>query len=213
MFKEFVEVKPLVWFIIGLVVVAFLVFMYSKSKKNNGTAGRLYTQRVIYGGLSIALAFVLSYIRFYHWPQGGSITPASMLPMFLFAFMFGPVAGIIAGIAYGFLQFIQDPYVVHWAQVLLDYPLAFGAMGIAGLYRKNLAVSSFIGGFGRFFMHFLSGAIFFGQYAPEGMNVFVYSLSVNGVLIGTEVIICIAVAIALQCSPVLGEVRKTIKLN
>jgi len=141
-------------------------------------------------------------------PQGGTITPASMLPMILFAVVFGPVAGMIAGVGYGLLQLIQDPYVVHWAQLLLDYPLAFGAIGMAGLSRNNIPVAVLIGGFGRFLMHFISGFVFFGSYAPPGSNVIMYSLVYNGVSIGVEVGICLVVSFLPVISTALNRIRK-----
>jgi len=192
MFEKLTELKAVTIFILVALIGISLFLAYSgKSKKTN-------TKILVYGGLCIAMSFVLSYIRLYRWPQGGSITPGSMLPMFIFAYIFGAKAGIIAGVAYGFLQFIQDPYVVHWAQVLLDYPVAFAAMGFAGLNRKHLPVSVLIGGFGRFLAHFVSGFIFFGEYAPEGMNPVWYSFTVNFLLIGVETAICFAIALIPQ---------------
>lgn len=187
MFSKLLELKPITWTILAALVITAGIFIYlGKNRKKT----RFDTRMLVYGSLCISLSFVLSYIRLYRFPQGGSITPASMLPMFFFALVFGPIPGIIAGFAYGFLQLIQDPYVIHWAQMLLDYPLAFGAMGFAGLYPKNLGIASLIGGFGRFLMSFLSGVIFFASYAPEGMNVYWYSLTVNGLIIGTDTLIC-----------------------
>lgn len=191
-FKKFGEFKEVTLIVLALLIlVPVSIILLKKMKKLQTDSTRV----VVYGGLCIALSFVLSYVRLYHWPQGGSVTPASMLPMIFFAVAFGPVAGIVAGIAYGFLQLIQDPYVVHWAQLFLDYPLAFGAIGLAGLYRNNLPVSTLIGGAGRFAMHFISGIIFFGSYAPEGMNVMLYSLMVNGLVIGTDTLICVVVSL------------------
>lgn len=165
MFAKLLELKPVTWAILlALMGSAGLLIYLGKNRKNT----TFNTRIIVYGSLCIALSFVLSYIRLYRFPQGGSITPASMLPMFIFAVIFGPIPGIIAGFAYGFLQLIQDPYVIHWAQLFLDYPLAFGAMGLAGLYRKNLSIACLIGGFGRFVMSFLSGAIFFRRLRPRG---------------------------------------------
>ena len=191
-FKKFGEFKEVTLIVLALLILVPLsIILLKKMKKLQADSTRV----VVYGGLCIALSFVLSYVRLYHWPQGGSVTPASMLPMIFFAVAFGPVAGIVAGIAYGFLQLIQDPYILHWAQVFLDYPLAFGAIGLAGLYRNNLPVSALIGGAGRFAMHFISGIIFFGSYAPDGMNVMLYSLMVNGLVIGTDTLICVVVSL------------------
>ena len=146
------------------------------------------TKAIVYGGLCVAIAFVLSYIRLYRWPQGGSITLVSMLPIFIYAYIFGPAAGVVAGAACGVLQLIQDPYILHPVQVMLDYIIAFAALGLAGFSRKNILWGIAIGGFGRFFSSFLSGVIFFGSYAPEGMNPIVYSILVNGLAFGQTVL-------------------------
>jgi len=202
MFEEFTELKGTTIIILAALVGISLFLTYSaKNKKTN-------TRVLVYGGLCIAMSFVLSYIRLYRWPQGGSITPGSMLPMFIFAYIFGVKAGIVAGTAYGFLQFIQDPYVVHWAQVLLDYPIAFAAMGLAGLSRKHLPISVVMGGLGRFFAHFVSGFIFFGIYAPEGMNPVWYSFTVNFLLIGVETAICLAIALIPQFKAAIEKLRR-----
>lgn len=200
--KEIKGVTALI--LLALVGISFLLSYFTKTKKATNI------KILVYGGLCIAMSFVLSYIRLYHWPQGGSITPGSMLPMFIFAYIFGAKAGIIAGVAYGFLQFIQDPYVVHWAQVLLDYPIAFAAMGFAGLNRRYLPVSVVIGGFGRFLAHFVSGFIFFGIYAPEGMNPIWYSFTVNFLLIGTETAICVAISLIPQFNAAIKKLKNNI---
>ncbi|MCQ1528403.1 energy-coupled thiamine transporter ThiT [Lutispora saccharofermentans] len=189
--------------LILLVLVGLSLFLAysSKNKKTN-------TKILVYGGLCIAMSFVLSYIKLYHWPQGGSITPGSMLPIFIFAFIFGPRAGLIAGIAYGFLQFIQGPYIMHWTQVLLDYPIAFGVMGLAGLNRRWLPASVIIGGFSRFMAHFISGFVFFGSFAPEGMNPIWYSFTVNFPLMGTETAICLAIALIPQFKAAIEKLKK-----
>lgn len=169
-FKDFSSIKIQSWaFIIALIAASFLI----KKSLNKSTFS---TKKLTHASLCIAASFVLSYIRFYHWPQGGSITPGSMIPLMLFAYIYGPAEGILAGMVYGILQLIQDPFIVHWVQVLLDYPLAFGALGLAGYFKSNFSIGVIAGGFGRIFFHFLSGVFFFANYAPEGMNPIIYSL-------------------------------------
>ncbi|MGJ7045316.1 energy-coupled thiamine transporter ThiT [Thermoanaerobacterium thermosulfurigenes] len=201
-FSDFTKIKPATLsIIIAILFAAFLFYILRNSVKFNA-------KMLVYGGLAIAISFVLSYIRFYHWPQGGSITPASMLPLFVFAYYYGAGPGIAVGMAYGILQLIQDPYVVHWIQLLLDYPLAFGALGLAGFFKKNLSLGILVGGFGRFFSHFLSGVFFFASYAPKGMNPIVYSLLVNGILVGVEVLICFVVSIIPQVRNAIEMIKK-----
>lgn len=191
-FKDFSSIKIQSWaFIIALIAASFL--LKKSIKKENFS-----TKKLTHASLCIAASFILSYIRFYHWPQGGSITPASMLPLMIFAYIYGPAEGILAGMVYGILQLIQDPFIVHWVQVLLDYPLAFGAIGLCGYFKNNFSMGVIAGGFGRIFFHFLSGVFFFASYAPSGMNPIVYSLIVNGTIVGTEVGICFVVSLIPQ---------------
>lgn len=205
MFEKLLKLKPVTIIILASLLLISIAFAFRERKR--GSESR-YVKMIMYGSLCVALSLVLSYIRLYRFPQGGSITPASMLPMCIFAVMFGPTAGILAGFAFGMLRLIQDPYIIHWAQFFLDYPLSFGALGLAGLYRRNIAVSCLIGGFARFFMNFLSGIIFFGSYAPEGMNVVLYSLAINGAVIGTDTLVCAAVSLIPQIRNAIEHVEK-----
>ncbi|KAB3531162.1 energy-coupled thiamine transporter ThiT [Alkaliphilus serpentinus] len=171
---------------------------------------KITTQMMVYGSAAIALAFILSYVRLYRLPQGGTVTPASMLPMIIFSVMFGPIPGIIAGFAYGLLQYMQDGYVVHWAQFLLDYPIAFSLLGLAGLFRKNLLAATFIAGFGKFIMHFLSGIIFFSEYAPEGTPVAIYSLVYNGSFMLADILICAAIVLVPQINKMFNNLKSNV---
>jgi thiamine transporter len=144
-----------------------------------------------YCAICIALAFALSNVKLFHMPQGGSVTLCSMLFIVLAGYWFGPVAGITTGVAHGLLNLIVDPFVVHPVQLLLDYPLAFGALGLAGFFRHQkygLYVGAVVGMLGRGFMSFLTGFIFFSEYAAE-MNPIIYSLGYNFSYIIPELIL------------------------
>lgn len=155
---------------------------------------KLDTRTLVSASLCIALGFILSNLKFYQMPQGGSITPASMLPVMLFAWAFGPIPGIAAGVVYGALQLLQDFYVVHPAQLLLDYIFAFTALGLAGYFRKNLLLGVLVAGLTRFLFHFLSGLVFFGSFAPAGQSVFAYSLIYNASVVLPDTAICLIIA-------------------
>lgn len=206
MFEKLFELKPEILVILSLLVILAVVISYlGKNRKF-----KYDTKIIVYGSLCVSLSFILSYIRLYRFPQGGSVTPAAMLPLILYAVMFGPLPGIIAGFAFGMLKLMQDPYIIHWAQFLLDYPLAYGALGLAGFYRKNLTVACILAGLGRFLMSFLSGILFFGIYAPEGMNVWLYSLIVNGLSIGGNTLICIVIALLPQIQSAIKQIHKAV---
>ena len=127
--------------------------------------------------MAAALSMVLSLIVFYRLPQGGNVS-FSMVPIFLMAFRRGPLWGIATGVVAGALQMIVDPYFLHPLQVALDYFLAWGAIGLAGLLPADRAWSAIlgmvVGSAGRFVFHYLSGVWFFAHFAPEGMAVWYY---------------------------------------
>jgi thiamine transporter len=137
---------------------------------------------------AVALAYALSLIVPFRLPQGGSITVVSMVPIMWFALRRGPKMGVLEGIVYGFVRTLRQPFIVHPVQFLLDYPLAFGALGLAGLFKKYPIVGVAVGIAGRFVCHFLSGVIFFWMYAPREMNPAVYSAIYNGSYLAVELV-------------------------
>ncbi|MCL2456950.1 MAG: energy-coupled thiamine transporter ThiT [Defluviitaleaceae bacterium] len=148
------------------------------------------------GALCVALAFVLNQITIYRMPMGGSVTPGSMLFIVLAGYWLGPFFGIAAGIAAGLLDMATGFYAVHPAQVAMDYLLAFGMLGTAGFFRKmkfGLQIGYVAGVFGRFVMVFLSGAIFFSEYAPEGQNFIAYSAIYNASYIVPEMLVTLVI--------------------
>ncbi|HSV32183.1 MAG TPA: energy-coupled thiamine transporter ThiT [Atribacteraceae bacterium] len=172
------------------------------------------------GGVVLGLATALSLIKLFAAPFGGSVTPGSMVPIILLAMIRGPVVGTTVGVVYGFLQFILGPWFLTPLQFLLDYPFAFGALGLAGFFwrpamTKNtswtgryffsiIAVFFAIGG--RFLSHFFAGVFFWGHYAPEGQSVWLYSLVYNGGYLGVEFLI--SAALTWFLTPSLGRLIK-----
>lgn len=151
--------------------------------------------------ISAALALVFSFIKVTPVSQGGSIS-LCMVPIFILALRRGPLLGIIGGVLLGFLQLLSSPFVVHPIQLLLDYPLAYGAIGLAGFLPRSPYFAVILGGLARLVAHFLSGAIFFASYAPKGMNVFLYSLAYNASYMVPEIIIsCLLVYLLLKKAP------------
>jgi len=148
---------------------------------------------LVESAVMIALATVLSLIKVYSLPQGGSITLGSMLPILFIGFRWGARAGLATGVVYGVLQYIVEPFFVHPVQVILDYPVAFGLLGLSGLFRGPTALSGALGAFtglgGRYLAHFLSGWVFFAEYAPAGTSPVVYSLVYNATYLGPELVV------------------------
>ncbi|HYF80687.1 MAG TPA: energy-coupled thiamine transporter ThiT [Symbiobacteriaceae bacterium] len=149
----------------------------------------------------IALSTVLSQIKVFSMPQGGTITAGSMVPILLVGLRHGTKWGVTAGVLAGILNYILKPEFYYPVQVLLDYPIAFGVLGLAGLARgKSERVGAVLGSlalFGRFVAHVLSGVFFFAEYAPEGQNVWVYSSIYNGSYMLPEMVISALLLMAL----------------
>ena len=154
------------------------------------------TQALVYGALSITLAFVLSYFKLFSLPLGGTITLLSMLPIFAYAAYFGPLYGFTAAFAFSLLQVVQGAYIVHPVQFILDYFVAFTLLGTASFFPKNLPVGSAVAGFLRMIASTVSGAVFFQDVGFEYgfANPWVYSLLYNFLTIGVDTILCVVVA-------------------
>ena len=157
-------------------------------KKTNSTHYRL--RALCEGAIMVALAFVMSFIKLYELPNGGSLTPA-MFPILLFALRFGLGRGLLAGFVFGLLQLIFDgAYAWGWQSMLLDYLLAFTPLGLAGLFKGKawgIFPGTFIGCLGRFIVHHISGITIYRIIEPTAVpglgtydNAHVYSLVYNG---------------------------------
>lgn len=194
--------SPVFWIailcLVGLLVLVMLI------RRQQWT-----TRMLVTGALCVALSFVLSCIALYRLPQGGTITAASMLPIMLFSWMYGPIAGVCAGLVHGILQLVQGVYVIHPIQLLVDYIFPFAALGLAGLFRqeKNLWLGVLTAGVARFISHFISGYVFFASYAPVEQGPFLYSLVYNGSYMLPEIIICLAIVLIPQVRRALLRLR------
>ena len=175
--------------------------MISQNKEyNSDSTSRVLAEIAIF----VALATALSLIIIFQLPQGGSITLASMVPIIWLALRRGPKIGLTAGFVYGLVQLVVMPQIYFLPQVLLDYPLAFGSLGIAGFFQKRWALTGVVVAItGRFIMHLISGALFFASSAPAGMNPWVYSGIYNGSYMLPELIISLFVIFLLQKSKAL----------
>ena len=187
----------------ALVVLALLVWGVVASRKRakaevqEAPAGKSSrTQTLVYGALSITLAFVLSYFKLFSLPLGGTVTLLSMLPIFAYAAYFGPLYGFTAAFAFSLLQVVQGAYIVHPVQFILDYFVAFTLLGTASFFPKNLPVGAAVAGCLRMLASTVSGAVFFQDVGFEYgfANPWVYSFLYNFLTIGVDTILCVIVA-------------------
>lgn len=164
---------------------------------------------IVYGGVATALAFVLSFIKFSPVQYGGSITLASMVPLVIYAYFFGFAKGLIVGIVYGLLQFVQDPYILTPITFVLDYLLAFAAVALAALPKKfiknecgALCLGATFTYALRFLFHFVSGIVYFSMGAVwadiTAESAVVYSLIYQIVYLLPDLAFCVAALFALS---------------
>lgn len=171
------------------------------------------TKVLVYSAVAIALGTALSFVKIpiptiFPLVNGGSVTLLSMLMVVLIGYWFGPVQGLLSAMTYGILQLILGPYVIHPVQLIFDYILAFGMLGLSGFFRRGkygLTVGYLVAVSGRFVFAFLSGYIFFGEYAPEGIGPIFYSAYYNMSYLVPEAVITIAL---LMLPPVRNAIKQ-----
>ncbi len=171
------------------------------------------TRQLVFSAAAIALALVTSMVKLFEMPMGGSVTLLSMLFIVLIGYWFGPGPGLMTAVAYGLLQFVIEPVFYTVPQMLTDYPLAFGALGLSGFFCKQkhgLIIGYLAGVLGRCFFSTLSGIIFFASYAPENMAVPVYSIAYNGSYLGAEAAITLILIALPPVSRALAHVKRLV---
>jgi len=159
------------------------------SKINSKT--RILTEGSVVVALTVILKDVLPPI--YSLPQGGSVSAAGMVPLLWFALRRGLRAGLGAGCVYGLLNMALGGYVVDPIQALLGYPIAFAALGLAGLLRTYPLLGVALGIAGRFLAHLIEGVWFFWMWAPEGVHPLVYSAVYNLSYLIPELVISLVI--------------------
>ncbi|MCR4650391.1 MAG: energy-coupled thiamine transporter ThiT [Lachnospiraceae bacterium] len=157
------------------------------------------TRKIVEGAVMVALATVLSFIRVFKLPWGGSVTALSMLPIIVYSIRWGIKDGFITAFAFSLIQFGQGitdglfgwglTPVMLIACIFIDYIGAFTILGIAGFLREKKAGGIIIGTIVaitlRFLFHFASGVIIWHSFGElwEGFSTdstILYSLLYNG---------------------------------
>ncbi|GEM_PF-531344 len=181
---------------IAIAILAFLAttalgyFLAQWQFHKNTERKPLTTKDITEVAIFVALAFIIEVLVSWvpRQPMGGSIT-ISLVPLIVLAYRKGFIITLYAGIIFGILNWMLAGFAiyVHWMEGPLDYILASGAVSLSALvfrkYResaKYFAIAAIVGGFGRYFMHFLSGIIFFREFAAEGRHWLIHSIIYNG---------------------------------
>lgn len=205
----------------AVVFMAIMVAMWFVGDKRKMSD----TRSIVYGAISIALSFALSYARIFKLPQGGSVTFASLLPLMIYCCMFGTRRGLIVCTIYGVLQALQDPYIIHPMQFLLDYPLAFGLIGVSGIFmekgvfKDKKVVAFLLGGVIavvlRYACHVCSGVFAFADYADLDKygTAIAYSLAYNSFAFVDMLIALVAGSVMFASKSFTALMQKSSDLN
>ena len=188
---------PTTWGNLSIALFMVILLLIACFVTGKDSEKKFQVKPLVFSAMAIALGFVTSLIKFFDLPMGGSITLCSMLFIVLIGYWYGLRSGIVAAIAYGLLQLLINPYVILPAQLIVDYILAFGALGLSGIFSKSkygLLKGYTVAVLGRYLFAFISGAMFFGEYAAGyDLAVPLYSLVYNGMYLIPEAIITIAI--------------------
>ena len=177
--------------------------MSSETKSSVKRSGSLSTRCLAEAAILVALAQILSYVKIYQFPHGGSVT-AAMFPLILFAVRWGLKPGLLSGFAFGALQLIFDgAYAWGWQSLLLDYLAAFTPLGLAGWFRGKkwgVFAGTVVGCFCRFLIHYISGITIYRILVPTEVlgitftNPHFYSLVYNGSYMLANTILALVIA-------------------
>lgn len=198
------------WIMILLVVIGFAaviaacVFFLRKRRNNNVTIEKkgdsvkkkqLFDVRSLsFAAMCLAVAFVLSFIKILNLPQGGGITPVSMLPIIIYAYIYGAKRGFVVSFVYFLLQLLQGVYFLNVVQFFFDYMFAFTIIGIAGFFQKNIVLGVISSHLLRYVSHVIAAFAFFREFNQTGINDTVYCLVYNSFIL-IEMVACIIIVL------------------
>ncbi|KGJ50592.1 energy-coupled thiamine transporter ThiT [Paraclostridium dentum] len=195
--------------VVIIIISLVMLFMYAKDINKK----KFSTKDIVMIAMFSAISFILYMIQFIRYPQGGGITLFSMLPTMLLAILYGREAGLTGGLIFGLLKLLNGAYVVHPAQFLLDYILSNMALGLAGEFGREKKSDMFKGCLFAsslsVLISIISGVVYFGQYAPEGMNIVLYSCIYNISSAGVEGLLSSIILVLLP----IKRFQKVLKLS
>ncbi|WP_251552167.1 energy-coupled thiamine transporter ThiT [Neobacillus muris] len=184
----------------------------------NRSNTRFITEVAVFSALAYLLDLAANFLSLKIWPQGGSVSIA-MVPVFIMAYRWGIKGGLLSGFLLGLLQFILGFAQIYTIiQGIIDYFIAFTVVGFAGVFAGPIQralvkgekskwmvyslLGAFIGSALRYVCHVVSGIVFFGEYAPKGQPVTVYSLLYNGTfMLPSFILSAIIVILVLSAMP------------
>ncbi len=215
--KDYGNLNSFMLYLSAGILISVLILVSLITDKADKTT--FNTKTLSLAGITIALSFALSFVKIFQMPQGGSITLLSLLPIMTYSYLYGAKKGLLIGIIYGLLQAVQSPYVIHPAQFILDYPVAFSSIAFAGIFKGKdkfnkanvkFLLGAFISGLLRYVSHVLSGIFAFGAYALDnGYNGFLaYSSLYNLYVLIDVTLVAVFGFILFKSKTILRELQK-----
>ncbi len=194
----------------NIALLIIIALLFAALLALSGSKRKISAKQMAFSAVAMTMAVITSIYTVYEFPFGGSITLFRMFFICFIGYLYGTKAGIITGVAYGILDFILKPYAITLIQPLLDYPIAFGCLGLAGAFSKSkygIIKGYLLGVAGRYICHVLTGIIYFHEYAG-GKNVVIYSLTYNASYIVPEAALTILILMIPAVRQALGVVKK-----
>ncbi len=220
--SDFSELYQLYVFV-GLFIIVAAIVILAVIRKNKSQANASEDVRAIaYAAICLAVSFALSYVKLFRMPQGGSVTLGSVVLLGMYSYMFGVKRGVLACLVYGILQSLQDPWIVHPLQYILDYPLAYTMYGFVGVLkgklnkpRLELTIGFAIAIVLRYLCHFFSGSIYFGDGGVEMgiLNPWAWGALYNLTVPVDGIIACVLAVCAMSSRQVRNIVMSEGKVN
>ncbi|MGN0386254.1 MAG: energy-coupled thiamine transporter ThiT [Lachnospiraceae bacterium] len=194
--------------VIGVILLLAVALIRTKSELKSTQSElkaekkkRISTKQTVFSAAALALAFLLSYVKLFSMPYGGSVTLCSMLFVTLIGYWYGPVVGIMSALAYSLLQLFQDggAWMLSPLQVMFDYVFAFAALGFSGFFAKSkngLIKGYLVAVFFRALFNTLGGYFFWMDSMPEEFPqsiAFLYPVVYNYGFVIVEAIITVII--------------------
>ena len=155
----------------------------------------------------VALAQVLSMLKLWELPQGGSVT-LGMLPIFLYCARWGFGPGMLAATAHAILQtLLEGGIAIGWQSIIGDFLVAYMVLGLAGLFKGKFVPATLVSCAARFLVHYVVGATIWAEYMPEaffGMTMttpWIYSALYNGAYMLPDMVMVLIAGLLLMKTP------------
>lgn len=199
-------------FVLLLLILVGATAFFVPKKENTK---KLTTKQLVFCSAALALGFITSYLKLFELPWGGAVTLLSMLFICLIGYWYGLKVGLMTGLAYGILQFIQGgSFILSPMQVCLDYLFAFTALGFSGLFSNSkggLIKGYILGIFLRGVFNSLAGYLYWRDYMPDNFPkalVSIYPIAYNYSYIAAEGVITVIILLV----PAVAAAMKQVKL-